>query len=234
MKKTSVTFTWTPDSSKTDMVYIVCTIVQQKTTYWVKQYIEIDYAGTNQCTPDGDVRGLPTSCSDSSTCDTQFTSSVCDTTADADGQCVCPSDMEVAGPTHTYCSPKGLPKACSDRNSCDVFFKWSICDANADDDGQCVCPSNMKIADASNKYCSPKTLNDVCTSTSDCGGVANAECIEGRCKLNVCTANTDCTGTNGNQCVEGKCTSGARCTLFSMISLVVCCLFLYCQNAINS
>ncbi|XP_053384160.1 uncharacterized protein LOC128550077 isoform X3 [Mercenaria mercenaria] len=214
IKKKEVHLTWTPDISKTDSVYIVCTIVKEKSIFWVNQSIEIAYAGTDKCTSEGEVKGLPTSCTDSQTCEMAVSMAECDTVA---GKCVCPSDMKIAHPTHTYCSPKMLGDVCSSHDDCRGIPK-SVCN------GTCKCPPEYKHQrNQTHTNCVLRGLNEQCTSDGQCAGTANAECIDGRCKVggtNVCTSNTDCTGTEGNQCVEGKCTSGVmKTTVVSLILL---------------
>ncbi|XP_053384159.1 uncharacterized protein LOC128550077 isoform X2 [Mercenaria mercenaria] len=229
IKKKEVHLTWTPDISKTDSVYIVCTIVKEKSIFWVNQSIEIAYAGTDKCTSEGEVKGLPTSCTDSQTCEMAVSMAECDTVA---GKCVCPSDMKIAHPTHTYCSPKKLGDSCASDSDC-MAVAETVCDTT----NVCACKSAFTSNTTDN--CFLKVLGDVCSSHDDCRGIPKSVC-NGTCKCppeykhqrnqthtncvlrgtNVCTSNTDCTGTEGNQCVEGKCTSGVmKTTVVSLILL---------------
>ncbi|XP_060591630.1 putative defense protein 3 [Ruditapes philippinarum] len=54
--KTSAVLKWTPNEGFTSPAFIVCTIVKEKATFWVKQNVKLTYAGADNCTTNGATR----------------------------------------------------------------------------------------------------------------------------------------------------------------------------------
>ncbi|XP_060591628.1 putative defense protein 3 [Ruditapes philippinarum] len=61
--KTSAVLKWTPNEGFTSSAFIVCTIVKEKTTFWVKQNVELTYAGAANCTDNMGVCNKDEDCS---------------------------------------------------------------------------------------------------------------------------------------------------------------------------
>ncbi|XP_053384162.1 cell death abnormality protein 1-like isoform X2 [Mercenaria mercenaria] len=215
----STRFTWQPEPSLTSDIYFVCTVVQRRVDFWVKQASRKLTYDPNNCPP----AGLPTFCGNDQVCNTAVMFSICDRNADDDGNCVCPSDRKLISPIDTSCSPKVLGDNCEVPSDCRYVPGNVTCTLGS----KCACAQGF-VAKPNQNECIPETVSDVtCDSNSDCIRYQYASCdtqmrkcqctgnvkeVNGKCELkglgDECKEESDCSGVTNTVCdVTCKCRS---------------------------
>lgn len=219
--KNSFYMTWTPDATGTGDIYIVCTIVKEKTTFWVKQSTRaITYAGMDACSTDGKETEKPgtcptptgagkclEACSDDRNCtgNQKCCSNGCGHT------CQIPVPDEKPGTCPTPTGVGGCVEDCSSDSSC--TGKQKCCSNGCGHSCQMPEGDPMNVCTTGNPLQDPANCGrggEPCPASHYCE-ISPTDSYAVCCPKDLsCTSDDDCMGTTNTTCIGGRCTiSGA-------------------------